>query len=175
MSAGKACSMPVKGLRIYENYNMQTCLDGSKNLFPWLRYLEDRDSPMKISFKLLTGRRLGLWKVSCSVPVPRKSNWIGKRTQGKKSRKHQYNSNLTPCLHKLRIEWHWRKETGSDKHAEWVVLFKLSMEVKRWAWLCCSRLSCCSWRSTGLGFIPVPSKCRRILWRHSHLKTAREM
>lgn len=23
------------------------------------------------------------------------------------------------------------EETGSDKHAEWVVLFKLSMEVKR--------------------------------------------
>lgn len=37
-------------------------------------YLEDRDSPMKISFRLLIGRRLGLEKLSSSVPVPDKSD-----------------------------------------------------------------------------------------------------
>lgn len=39
----------------------------------------------------------------------------------------------------------------------------------RWAWLCCSRLSCSSCRSTGVGLMPLPSRCRRILWRHCHL------
>lgn len=55
-----------------------------------------------------------------------------------------------------------------------VLLRWMSIVVIRWAWLCCSRLSCCSCRSTGVGLIPVPSKWTRILWRHSHLNTTQE-
>lgn len=58
--------------------------------------------------------------------------------------------------------------------AVWVLLRWMSIVVIRWAWLCCSRLSCCSCRSTGVGLIPVPSKWTRILWRHSHLNTTQE-
>lgn len=42
--------------------------------FGWQMYLEDRDSPMKISFRPLMGRRLGLENLSCSIPESEKAD-----------------------------------------------------------------------------------------------------
>jgi hypothetical protein len=53
--------------------------------FDMFVYLEDRDSPMKISFRLLTGRRLGSEKLSSCAPlsVKRQRVYIVKRVMDK--------------------------------------------------------------------------------------------
>lgn len=49
------------------------------------KYLEDKDSPMKISFRLLIGRRLGLEKLSCGVPAPEKQHGTALDIENKNS------------------------------------------------------------------------------------------
>lgn len=66
--------------------------------FGWQRYLEDRDSPMKISFRLLMGRRLGLEKLSGSVPVPEKSDVTALEVEQVNKNINIHNDHVLNCL-----------------------------------------------------------------------------